>query len=282
MSVPRLKPNNVSYLIGLLAIVVLVTLVAGPAAQDWQIVTDDEWCDGVRGDRVCEIREITLPAGRDLIDVACTNGSIHVEGWDRDEIYIKARIEVRGKSKEDAREILSKIDIHTDPRIRAKGPGKKWFSFSRSRRWSVSYQLRVPENSNLDTHTTNGSVVISDVSGDIDCSTTNGSVKLFRVGGDVEGGTVNGGIKVVLGGTHWNGDGLDLHTTNGGVSVEMPAGYSARVEAKTTNGGIRVDHPIRIKSKSKRRLEGTIGEGGPTIKVRTVNGGVKIRESDDA
>jgi hypothetical protein len=60
----------------------------------------------------------------------------------------------------------------------------------------------------------------------------------------------------------------------------MPSHYSARLEAKTTNGGIRVEHPVRIDSKSRRRLRATIGDGGAVIRARTVNGGVKIRESD--
>jgi hypothetical protein len=257
----------------------VVMLAAVPAAQKWLILEDDEWCDRTRGARVCEVREITLPAGRDVVDVSCTNGSIRVEGWDRDEIHIKARIEVQGRSKEDARELLSEIDIETDPAIRAKGPGSKWFGLFRKRNWSVSYRLKVPERSNLDAHTTNGSLEIRDVSGTMDFGTTNGGIKLRDVNGDVRGGTINGGITVVLGGDYWEGEGLDLHTTNGGVSVDMPPSYSARLDAKTTNGGIRVEHPIKITSKSRRRLEGTIGDGGPTIKVRTVNGGVKIRES---
>ncbi|MCK4774329.1 MAG: DUF4097 family beta strand repeat protein, partial [Candidatus Krumholzibacteria bacterium] len=108
----------------------------------------------------------------------------------------------------------------------------------------------------------------------------NGSVTLIDVGGDVDWGTTNGGVKVVLERDTWAGEGLDLHATNGGISVVMPKGYSATLEASTTNGGISVDHAIRIQKKSRGRLSGTIGDGGPVIRVRTTNGGVRFLETD--
>jgi hypothetical protein len=92
--------------------------------------------------------------------------------------------------------------------------------------------------------------------------------------------STNGGVKVYLDGDSWVGEGLNLHVTNGGISVVMPKGYSATLDASTTNGGISVDHPIRIQEKSRGRLTGTIGDGGPRIRVRTTNGGVRFLETD--
>lgn len=282
MIAPRLVRSRAVFAVIALAAAVLTMTAAVSAAQEWRVVEDKDWCDDDRGRKLCEVREITLPATDDPVDVSCVNGSIHIEGWDRDEVYIKARIQVRAKTEREARELLSEIEIETNGKIRAKGPGTRWFSSFWGKKWSVSYQLKVPTHSDLYAHTTNGSLRIAGVTGEIDFGSTNGSVKLYRIGGDVSGGTVNGGITAVLQGDSWSGGGLDLHTTNGGVTIEMPVGYSARLKAKTTNGGIRVDHPIRIESKSRRRLEGTIGDGGATLKVRTVNGGVKFRESDEA
>jgi DUF4097 and DUF4098 domain-containing protein YvlB len=140
--------------------------------------------------------------------------------------------------------------------------------------------VRLPERFDVDAHTTNGSLDISDVIGLIDAGTTNGTVTLDRIGGDVDCGTTNGGIKVVLEGGTWEGDGLDLHATNGGISVAMPRGYSAELDASTTNGGIRVEHAIRLQKKSRGRLRGTIGDGGPVFRVRTTNGGVRFIETN--
>ena len=61
--------------------------------------------------------------------------------------------------------------------------------------------------------------------------------------GDVHGRTSNGGVDVDLDGATWQGEGLDVETSNGGVRLRMPEQYSARLEAGTVNGGINVDFP---------------------------------------
>jgi DUF4097 and DUF4098 domain-containing protein YvlB len=67
----------------------------------------------------------------------------------------------------------------------------------------------------------------------------NGGIHLNRVSGNVSGKTTNGGVHVQLAGDRWNGQGLDVKTTNGGVHLNVPANYSAHLEASTVNGGFR-------------------------------------------
>ena len=63
----------------------------------------------------------------------------------------------------------------------------------------------------------NGGISIADVSGRIDFSALNGGVVLKRVGGAVRGSTTNGGLVIELTGDRWDGDSLDVSTTNGGI-----------------------------------------------------------------
>jgi DUF4097 and DUF4098 domain-containing protein YvlB len=74
----------------------------------------------------------------------------------------------------------------------------------------------------------------------------------------------------------WQGEGLDVETSNGGVKLRIPEQYSARLEAGTINGGISVDFPITMQGRIDREIVATIGAGGPVIRVRTNNGGVKV------
>ena len=64
-----------------------------------------------------------------------------------------------------------------------------------------------------------GGIDIVGVRGDIDFRAVNGGVALTGVAGDVTGRTTNGGVKVELEGVRWDGAGLDVETTNGGVTV---------------------------------------------------------------
>jgi DUF4097 and DUF4098 domain-containing protein YvlB len=89
--------------------------------------------------------------------------------------------------------------------------------------------------------------------------------------------TTNGGVHVELDGSRWDGDRLDVRTTNGGVDLRVPRDYSADLETGTVNGGLDVEFPIRVRGRISRRIHTTLGDGGPPIRVVTTNGGVRIR-----
>jgi DUF4097 and DUF4098 domain-containing protein YvlB len=250
-------------------------LAPAAAAQTWT-VQDDEWCDSShRGDqeRYCEVREATLTADRDVIAVdASPNGGVHVESWDRNEILIRAKVQSHADSESDARAIAEEIDVETSGRkISASGPRT-----GRNEGWSVSFRIYVPRSSNLDLRSTNGGISIESVMGEIEFRTTNGGIRLSDLSGDVRGTTSNGGVTIDLTGDQWEGEGLDVKTTNGGVKVHIPDGYSARLETGTVNGGLHIDFPITVQGKINRKIEASLGDGGRLIRVFTTNGGVRI------
>ena len=107
----------------------------------------------------------------------------------------------------------------------------------------------------------------------------NGGVSLKRVGGNVKGGTTNGGLSVELAGERWDGEALDVSTTNGGVSVSIPENYSARLETGTVNGHLSIDFPVTVQGNITKELAVNLGAGGATIRAMTTNGGVRIHRS---
>ena len=129
----------------------------------------------------------------------------------------------------------------------------------------------------LEVSTVNGAISLEGVTGPVVLNTVNGGIRLTEVAGDVHAETTNGGVSATLSGTTWQGAGLDLRTTNGGVTLEIPRGYNARLETGTTNGGFSTDFPITIQGSLGRRITTTLGKGGPMIRATTVNGGVRIR-----
>ncbi len=257
----------------LLGCVLALSVTACAArAQQVRVVQDEEWCDDDEEDRYCEVREVTLSADRDVIRVdAAPNGGISVEAWDRNEILLQARVQAHSDSESEARALVGEVDLDTGGTIQAAGPrtgGDEW--------WSVSYRLKVPRRSGLDLESLNGGISIVGVSGDIEFRTTNGGIKLAGLAGDVSGSTTNGGLTVELSGDRWDGAGLDVQTTNGGVKLKIPDGYSAQLESGTTNGSIRVDFPITVQGRIDRKISAALGEGGSRIKVYTTNGSVTI------
>ncbi|HUE88200.1 MAG TPA: DUF4097 family beta strand repeat-containing protein [Vicinamibacterales bacterium] len=237
---------------------------------------DDPCRDGGWDDdryRACEVREYTLPAGPMTVD-AGRNGGIRVEGWDRGEIRILAVVTGQARREEDAKRLMSEVDVQAGSgRVTASGPS------TRSREhWSVSYRVSVPRRNDLDLNASNGGITINGVSGTIRFDTTNGGVRLADVGGDVRGETRNGGLNVTLSGNQWDGAGLDVETSNGGVTLTIPDGYNAELTTRTVNGGLRTDYPMTIQGEltPRRGISTTLGSGGPPVSVRTTNGGVRI------
>jgi DUF4097 and DUF4098 domain-containing protein YvlB len=102
---------------------------------------------------------------------------------------------------------------------------------------------------------------------------------LYDVAGNVRGRATNGGVTIEVAGDRWQGTGLDVSTTNGGVRLFLPRDYSANLDARAVNGGISVDFPMTIQGllNNRREIRGTIGSGGPPLRVATTNGGVQIR-----
>lgn len=250
------------------------------ALQQVEVVQDDDWCDDDDyGDddeaRYCEVREATLSADRSVIDVdASPNGGVRVEGWDRNEILVRAKVATRARSESDARALAQEVELDLAGRIHAEGPNT-----GRNEGWWVSYRIYAPHRSNLKLESVNGGISITDVSGEIDFRTTNGGVTLDALSGDVSGSTTNGGVKIELVGDAWDGEGLDVRTTNGGVRIAIPDGYNAELESGTVNGGFSIEFPITVQGRIDRRIEAVLGDGGGKIRAYTTNGGVVIERA---
>ena len=233
-----------------------------------------DWSDDDDRVRHCEVRDVTIPrtSGRLSVD-GRTNGGIVVRAWDRNEILVRAKIQTWAESQAEARRLAAGIRISTNGgRISAEES-----EGGRRSGWSVSYDIYVPRRSDLDLRTHNGGISVEGVQGRIDVEALNGGVSIRNVQGDLRGGTTNGGVTLWLDGDRWIGEGVDLETTNGGITVVIPERYSARLETGTVNGGMNVDFPITVQGMVGRRLSTTLGSGGQLIRVRTTNGGVTLR-----
>jgi hypothetical protein len=222
---------------------------------------------------VCEVRTVTLPATAALDVDGGPNGGIEVEAWTGAQVEIEARVSARAPDEVRAEELLRSVEISAEGgRIAADGARQE-----RRESWSVSYRIRVPTDTDLTLRTTNGGIDVANVSGDIDFRATNGGVELIGLAGDVRGRTTNGGLRIELAGNSWTGSGMDVETTNGGVTMMIPEGYSAELEVGTTNGGIEVDFPVTIQGRIGRRaLRTTLGDGGSPVRAVTTNGGVRV------
>jgi DUF4097 and DUF4098 domain-containing protein YvlB len=234
------------------------------------------------GVRHCEVREQTVPAiGRLNVD-AHRNGGVTVKGWLRNEVLVRARVEASAENEGAAANLASRVSVDSSGgQVRVTGPESVDNNNNNNSWWSVSYEIFVPQNTDLTVTARNGGINISDVRGQIRFEGRNGGVHLKRLAGDVSGSTVNGGIQAELTGTIWDGRQLEVSTRNGGVNITMPASYSARIQAESERGGFQSDFPLNLQGNLRpRKLEFNVGTGGPLIHVTTTNGRVSLARAE--
>jgi len=224
------------------------------------------------------------------------NGSIKIAGADITDCNLTATITARAKTDEDAKELAERTKV----KLQSFGDNliakiDKPTSLG-NQSISVSLDVQVPNESDLELTTHNGSVEIRNITGRLDCETHNGKISAEQVSGTAELLTHNGSVvcREISGDTRLrthNGSirvyyskaapsvcDIRLITYNGGIEIETPSNFSGEFDASTHNGSIRTDLPITIVGKiSKNKLTGKIGSGQGKLHLETHNGSIKVQ-----
>jgi hypothetical protein len=274
---------------GMVGLLILGVVIPARGAQQTRNrdASDDEWLAKCRRDRdryenyrndnyrSCDVRVSTIdPRGRKLTIDPGMNGGAQVQGWDKDEVEVHARMQGQGRSARDAEDALSEIRLSVSgATIRASSE-----AHDRGRSGSVEFVVYVPRRSDLQVETTNGPIGIDDVTGEMSLSAVNGPISLRGTGGDIHAHAENGPLTVELTGSRWSGRGLDAETVNGPVTLMVPRDYNAELETGTVNGPAYVDFPmtVNIQGHLNRRIRATLGRGGPSVRAVTTNGPLRI------
>ena len=144
---------------------------------------------------------------------------------------------------------------------------------------AVRFTVHLPRGVKIDVSTVNGEVAINGAAAPVAAATVNGRVVVHTSVGPVTASTVNGSIEASM--DALTGGDMELETINGSVTAVLPRSLNAIVDAETVNGRVDTDFPLQITGKiSPRHVRGTIGTGGMTLKLNTVNGSVMIRRPD--
>jgi DUF4097 and DUF4098 domain-containing protein YvlB len=122
---------------------------------------------------------------------------------------------------------------------------------------------------------TNSEIRVAGIQGAFRAETTNGEITGTALGNGADVRSVNGTITLDL--ARLGDTGVRCHLTNGDVTVTVPADARADIDASVVNGDIRADKlNIAFKEQSARKLKGTIGGGGPNVRIEMINGDVRL------
>src|SRR5271155_3576525 len=222
-------------------------------------------------------RTVPLAAGG-TFSLSNVNGSVEIEGWDRDEAQIYARkFTTSSGTAEDLRQVGIEVTVTPGGVFVAthypEGGGVEV---------NVEFHVRVPARVRLESvGTINGSVAVHNVSGYGSLAAVNGNVTLVRSAGIWSARTTNGNVSMELlsledelpagniaarpgsqaGSRGSPGTtarvtsraGLIAQTVNGPVVVALPADAGAELEARTQNGDFSSDLPLLAHSSAAGR-----------------------------
>ncbi len=224
-------------------------------------------------------RQYKLPRGG-TIELRNTNGVVRFEVTDEEGIVVRAERVVRANTDQAAKEALAAFEIRESvggDRITIDSTNSgAGLTFNLQRR--VEYHVRVPRWTNLRIETTNGDIEVGGgrVTGTFQAGTTNGGIRAAGLENTATARTTNGTINLEV--LKISEDGVSCETTNGAIELAVAPDIHARLSARVTNGAISTEGlTLGISEQSRRRLDGSIGRGGPTIKLETTNGAIEVR-----
>jgi len=252
---------------------IVVSLLA--AAATTAAAQDFNWHGALAAGKRLEVKGVNgdvravLASGNEAV----VNATKHSRRSDPDEVEIKV------VESDDGITICA---VYPTPR-RARQentcePGDRWHSSTEDNDVTVDFEVSVPAGVEFNGQTVNGEMSAEGLKADVRASTVNGSVRVSTTG-IAEASTVNGSVYVEMGRSNWS-DQLEFRTVNGGITLIMPGKLDTEVRASTVNGDIESDYPLTISGKfGPRRLRGTIGSGGRTLNLSTVNGEIRLRKA---
>lgn len=232
-------------------------------------------------------------AGISRVNAATQNGAIVVSAAPDSLITVKVVKYAYGRDKADAEAAIENV-VYRD--TIADGELRVWLDMPGGNRpYGASDTITVPESTDLSLSATNGGVTVNSVSGDVSAATTNGSIELTGTAGTASLSTTNGSLNVAvhkgpLYGATTNAavdcdlaalgptEDVSLATTNGKVTLLLPADVSARIDATTTNATITIyDFTVVYETQTEHHIRGRIGSGASEVTITTTNAAVVIR-----
>src|SRR5262245_18919189 len=194
-------------------------------------------------------------SGKPDVSLKTFDGSIEVRPWDKNDVQVV--IEKRGTS----RGAIDTIDVRSEQdgnriTVEARVPASHGFriGYSRSARLIVS----VPATADVSARSGDGAIDLDGVSGHLQLTSGDGSIRALHVSGELDVHTGDGSVtvsgklaavrarsgdgsmRITADSGSWPAADWDITTGDGSVTLVIPDGFGAELDAHTGDGGIHM------------------------------------------
>ncbi len=239
--------------------------------------------------------KIDFGAGGTITITGAPNGSIQIEGWNKNEVEINAEIIVEAASEKDANIVaavcgfaiedsLSQLritSVGTHDKKYLKKVVKKFPKRLRNAPFRINYKIKVPIFSDLLIDGGKGDLNLSKVEGTIRINYLESNAKLNLIGGTVQATFGNGNVDVTIATRSWRGRFAEIQVARGKLNVWLPQNLHANFTAKVLRDG-KISNSYKM-LKPKRRTKftdkdvtGKAGSGGADLSFTIGDGLLNI------
>jgi hypothetical protein len=237
-----------------------------------------------------------LGYGGTLTIVGAPVGSITIEGWRQSEVDISADIELHAASDADLA-ILSAVNgffideeanhlriltTGTHDRAFMKRVAKNFPKNLIGLPWKIDFRIRVPVSTDLDLSQGSGPIKLAGVEGALRVNALESDAMFWLTGGDASITIQRGSVYFNVPARGWHGLGADVKLAGGNLTVELPTGFSADINAAVMRlGGIDLAYalePLDRNSITSRSIRARAGSGGATLSFTVGDGTIRIKQ----
>lgn len=240
--------------------------------------------------------KLDFGAGGTLSVAGAPNGSIRVEGWNKNEIEISAEIEIQAETEAGLNEISKVtgfvleesmgrtgiVSLGTHDKKYLKSVNKKFPKNLIGLPFRIDYVVKVPQYCDLQIDGGKGDLYIAGVDGTMKINYLDTNAKLNLVGGGILAVFGGGTVDVNVPTRSWRGRFADIQLATGTMSVSLPPSLDAEVDASILRTGkIENTYPdlkprTRKDKFSEKLIAAKSGTGGVPLKFTVGDGTLNI------
>lgn len=241
---------------------------------------------------------IEFGSGGTISVTGAPQGSISIEGWNKNEIEVSAEIEIQAATEAELAQLATVsgfvvdqgfnstriVSVGTFDKDYMKRTAKKFPKTLLGLPFKIDYKIKVPRYCDLNVTGGEGDFTLSGVDGEIFVKYLNSNAKMDLIGGSLQATFGSGTVDVTIPTRSWRGRFADIQLAAGTMRVQLPLSFNAEVEAAVLRTGQIENTFAELKPKTRnaqfteKSISAKAGVGGVPLKFTVGDGTMKISE----
>lgn len=242
-----------------------------------------------------KIEKVDFGVGGTISIIGAPNGSITIEGWQKNEVEISAEIEVQAENEADLALLaevnnftfdvtmgrLNIISVGSHDKNYLKRIAKKFPKKLIGMPVRIDYKIKVPAFSDLEIDGGHGDFDLSNVEGAMRINFLDTTARLKLVGGGIAATFGSGSVNVEILSRSWRGQGANIQLGKGAMDVLLALNLNAELDAAILRTG-KIDNAFttwkpRDRTKfTEKLINAKAGSGGAKFVFTVGDGDLKI------